>query len=269
MTPWDARAPRSEGVPSAVESPRSALALACALSLSLSGCALFPSADRPWYEEADTEALLGALADAASGADNYTLELGFGPGPAGGTGTLLTYEVSDSPSAVRATLSAPEGGPDLVVVYPEEGQALLHDSEDLLGAPTEWVRGDALLPSPSPAEVLDLDSLGELVGLLSAMQGADPGASENIGETGTLPLHGFLPALAEGTGPEERATFGPLLGEDVSGRLEVSVWVDAEGFPVRMESAGPTSSLWLEFSERGDTAFHVPNGDEVSEPVRN
>lgn len=268
MTRWGTRAPRSEGVPSPVESPRSALVLACALSLSLSGCALFPSADPPWYEEADTGALLDALADATARTDNYTLDLGFGPRSEEGAGTLLTYEVSDSPAAVRATLRTPEG-PELVVVLPEGGQAVLHDSQDLLGAPTEWVRGDALLPSPSPAEVFDLGSLTGLVELLSGMEGAESGPAEDVGDTGTLPLHGVLPALADGTGSEERAALAPLLGEDVSGHLDVSVWVDAEGFPVRMESAGPVSSLWLEFSERGGTSFHVPNGDEVSEPARN
>ncbi len=261
------RAPRSEGVPSTVESPRSALALAGALSLLLSGCTLFPSADRPWYEEADTEALLDALADATALADDYTLDVGFGPRSEEDARTLLTYEVSSSPAAVRATLRTPEG-PELVVVHPEGGQALLHDSQDLLGAPTEWVRGDALLPSPSPAEVLDLGSLADLVGLLSGMEGAEPGPAEDVGNTGTLPLHGVLPALADGAGPGERAALAPLLGDDVSGHLDVSVWVDAEGFPVRMESSGPVSSLWLEFSERGGTSFHVPNGDEVSEPVR-
>ncbi|MFE9244332.1 hypothetical protein [Nocardiopsis sp. NPDC006938] len=251
-----------------MESPRSALLLTCALSATLAvpGCALFPGADRPWYEEADTEALLAVLPDTVAGADDYTLDIGVGTGPEGGTATLLTYEVSASPAAVRATLSTP-GSPELVVVRPEDGQALLHDPGRVLGAPTDWVRGDALVPSPSPADVFDLGSVAEVVALLSGMEGVEPGPAETVAGTGTLPLHGVLPALADGADPQGRAVVGPMLGEEGSGRLDVSVWVDSEGFPVRLESSGPTSSLWLEFSDRGATSFHVPNGDEISESV--
>lgn len=257
-----------------MESPRSALspALACLLALAVSGC-VFPGAgDQPWYEEADPAALLSALADVTERADNYTLDLGFGPADSDGSDrsddseTLLSYEVSDSPDAVRATLTI--AGDDLVVVYPEDGEALLHDSEGRLGAPTEWVRGDALLPDPTPTEVFDLDSLPDLVGLLAGMEGVERGPVTSAGDTGTLPLNGILPSLEDGAAPGERSPVAPLLGEDATGGLDVSVWVDAEGFPVRLESSGPGSSLWLEFSDRNRTSFHVPDGDEVSEPVR-
>ncbi|WP_017588418.1 hypothetical protein [Nocardiopsis ganjiahuensis] len=251
-----------------MESPRSTAALTCVLALGLSGCVVLSAADRPWHEEADPEALLSALADAADRADNYTLELGFGPGsPDGpdGSGTRLSYEVSDSPAAVRATLTRADGS-ELVVVYPEDGEALLHDTGDLLGAPTEWVRGDDLLPAPAPAEVFDLASLSALVDLFAGMEGAEAGPAESVGRTEALPLTGVLPAAADGAAAERDAVV-PLLGEDASGALDVYVWVDRSGFPVRMESSGEEASLWLEFSDRDRTSFHVPNGDEVSEPV--
>lgn len=272
-------------------SPRRAPALACgpalAAALALSGCVILGAADRPWHEGADPEALLSALAGAVDRADNYTLELGWGPGSPdgpqdhggpGGPETLLSYEVSDSPAAVRAALGRTDGS-ELVVVYPEGGEALLHDTGDLLGAPTEWVRGDALLPAPAPAEVFDLASLPELVTVLAGMEGAEAGPAESLGGAEVLPLTGFLPAAASAANGEhgehgehgdrgDRAAVAPLLGEDASGPLDVSVWVDRSGFPVRMESRGEQASLWLEFSDRGRTSFHVPNGDEVSEPVR-
>lgn len=252
-----------------MESPRSAPVLACLLTLAVSGCVFPEATDQPWYEEADPAALLSALADITARADNYTLDLGFGPSDPDGSddsATLLSYEVSDSPDAVRATLNT-AGNTDLVVIYPEEGEALLHDPEDRLGAPTEWVRGDALVPAPGPIEVFDLDSLPDLVGLLAGMEEVEQGPVTSAGNTGALPLNGVLPSLEEGTDPGERSAVAPLLGEAAAGDLEVSVWVDAEGFPVRLESSGGGSSLWLEFSDRDRTSFHVPNGDEVSEPV--
>lgn len=251
-----------------MEYPRSAPALACLVTLAVSGCVFPGSADRPWHEEVDPAALLSALADVTARADNYTLDLGFGPAAPGGTEgpeTLLTYEVSDSPAAVRATLST-AGDTDLVVVYPEDGEALLHDSEDRLGAPTEWVRGDALLPAPAPAEVFDLASLPDLVGLLAGMEGVERGTATGDGDAGSLPLNGVLPSTEDSTGIRERSAVAPLLGGDATGDLDVSVWVDAEGFPVRLESSGGGSALWLEFSDRNRTSFHVPNGDEVSRP---
>jgi hypothetical protein len=229
---------------------------------------VFGAADRPWHEDADPEALLSALAAATDRADNYTLELGFGPGsPNGpdGSQTLLSYEVSDSPAAVRATLARADGS-ELVVVYPKDGEPLLYDTGDLLGAPTEWVRGDALLPAPAPSEVFDLASLPELVDLIAGMEGVQAGPAESVGPVEVLPLTGSLPATDGATA--ERGAVAPLLGEDASGALEVSVWVDRSGFPVRMESSGEGAWLWLEFSDRDRTSFHVPNGDEVSEPVR-
>ncbi|GAA1464015.1 hypothetical protein NE857_05190 [Nocardiopsis exhalans] len=264
--------PRS--TPALACAPALALALALAAILTLSGCVVFGAADRPWHEDADPEALLSAMADATDRADNYTLELGFGPvspgGPEGsegpdGSGTRLSYEVSDSPAAVRATLTRADGS-ELVVVYPEDGEALLHDTGDLLGAPTEWVRGDALLPAPAPAEVFDLASLSALVDLVAGMEEVEAGPAESIGGAEVLPLTGLLPAVSDGAAAE-RGAVAPLLGEDTSGALDVSVWVDRSGFPVRMESSGEEASLWLEFSDRGRTSFHVPNGDEVSEPV--
>lgn len=254
-----------------MESPRSA-ALACVpvLVLALSGCLVFGAADRPWHEAADPEALLSALADTADRADNYTLDLGFGPGALSapdGSQTRLSYEVSDSPAAVRATLTGADGS-ELVVVYPEDGEALLHDTGNLLGAPTEWVRGDALLPSPAPTEVFDLGSLSDLVALLAGMEGAEAGPLETVGGTDALPLTGVLPAVDGAPGaPDERSAVTALLGEDASGALDVSVWVDRSGFPVRLESSGEVAALWLEFSDRDRTSFHLPNGDEVSEPV--
>ena len=249
-----------------MESPRSAPVLACLLALSVSGCVFPGTADLPWHEAAEPAALLSALADVTARADNYTLDLGFGPSSPDGPETLLSYEVSDSPAAVRATLTDTAGA-ELVVVYPEDGEALLHDTEDLLGAPTEWVRGDALVPAPTPTDLFGIESLPDLIGLLSGMEGVERGPVTGAGGGETLTLTGALPPLGEGDAPSERGAVAPLLGEGATGELDVSVRVDAEGFPVRLESSGGGSSLWLEFSDRDRTSFHVPGGDEVSEPV--
>ncbi|GAA1450487.1 hypothetical protein [Nocardiopsis tropica] len=55
-----------------------------------------------------------------------------------------------------------------------------------------------------------------------------------------------------------------LIG-DVSGSVDVSIWVGRDGFPMRLDFSDEKADVSMVFSELGETSFEIPGEDEITD----
>lgn len=95
---------------------------------------------------------------------------------------------------------------------------------------------------------------------------------ENVSEAGTEEVGGVETTVIEGTmtseeyealSEEQSAALLQVLGSDYSGTLGIGVWVDGNGFPLRMEFADEVSDVSMEFSALDETTVEIPAEGEI------
>ena len=264
------------------------------LALALTACGNDPADEETTVEAAEEQEEKGGLAELLSGLGentdditNYTLTLDMVlPDPDQGDFEVgMVSEVMDDPEAVRATMSMPFLGEmmygmmsavgelpadvtaeDLgtIIVIAEEGQDPLLANQNGLYGDSPWVRTEASEMEQDPDDVFDIESLPELASALSGLDQAE--------EAGTASIDGVETTVVEGTmtgeeldelAPEQASAIEELLGGSVAGDLDVTLWIDADGFPMRMEFSDDEADVSMEFSDIGSTSFEIPAEDEI------
>lgn len=263
------------------------------LALALTACGN-DAADEETTVEASEEQeqkgglsdLLSSLGDTTVDLPNYTLTLeSVGEEPEMGEVRITaTFEVTDAPSAIRETVVMPFVGemalvfmelagedisgytPEeigtIVTIYPD-GEAPLTSNPMDSEAESEWVRGEGA----AAEEVEDFFDIDSLPGLVSSFAELD-----EIEESGTEEVNGVETTVVEGTltkedidnlDAEQKLAVIELVGS-VSEDLNVSLWIDADGFPMRMEFDDSETEISMEFSEIGTTSFEMPAEDTIT-----
>ncbi|USY21036.1 hypothetical protein NE857_05185 [Nocardiopsis exhalans] len=147
-----------------------------------------------------------------------------------------------------------------------DGLIYINDSDGIYGVDTPWLRSGNPEGSVSVTMPLDFEvaELSDLVDALSTLGGAE--------QVGTGEVDGGEAAVIEGTLDDEglaalseaqRESLHTLLGRTPE-ELAVTLWVDADGFPVRVELSGDGSEGVMEFSELGSASFDIPSDGEVT-----
>ncbi|WP_017588417.1 hypothetical protein [Nocardiopsis ganjiahuensis] len=275
--------------------------LTLSLTLALSACGSAEPGPAPETEAADaaeesTETapvdvpeLLEGLTEAFGSVSSYTVAAdvsadGLEEGDLTRTGSCTVMAepeahhcVSEMPYAGELAMEAfeehgsvPEGATVEKLARNEyishDGLVYVDDSDGIYGVDTPWLRSGDPGSSVSVDMPLDFEvtELSDLVDSLSTLEGAEHTGTEKVdgGEAavieGTLDDEG-LAALAE----DQRESLNTLLGRTPE-ELAVTLWVDADGFPVRMELSGDGSEGVLEFTEVGSASFEIPSEDEVT-----
>ncbi|GAA1112559.1 LolA-like protein [Nocardiopsis metallicus] len=264
------------------------------LALALTACGN-DSADEESAVEASEEKeekgglaeLLSSLGDNTDAITNYTLTLDMTvPDPdLGDFEVTMVSEVMDDPEAVQATMVMPFLGEmmydlmsiggelpadvtaeDLgtIIVIAQEGQDPLMANQNGLYGDTAWVRTDASNMDQNPDDVFDVESLPELAGAFAALDQVEEAGSESIDGVETTVVEGAMTSEEmDALKPEQANAIKELIGGDVAGSLDVALWIDADGFPMRMEFSDDEADVAMEFSAIDSTSFDVPAEDEI------
>jgi hypothetical protein len=147
-----------------------------------------------------------------------------------------------------------------------DGLVYINDADGVYGVDTPWLRSGNPENSVSVEMPLNFEvaELSELVGALSTLVGAEQSGTKEIDGGEAAVIEGVLDdeglaALAEA----QRESLLTLLGRTPE-ELAVTLWVDTDGFPVRMELSGGGSEGVVEFSELDSAFFDIPSDDEVT-----
>lgn len=264
------------------------------LALALTACGN-DSADEESAVEASEEKeekgglaeLLSSLGDNTDAITNYTLTLDMTvPDPdLGDFEVTMVSEVMDDPETVQATMVMPFLGEmmydlmsiggelpadvtaeDLgtIIVIAQEGQDPLMANQNGLYGDTAWVRTDASNMDQNPDDVFDVESLPELAGAFAALDQVEEAGSESIDGVETTVVEGAMTSEEmDALKPEQANAIKELIGGDVAGTLDVALWIDADGFPMRMEFSDDEADVAMEFSAIDSTSFDVPAEDEI------
>ncbi|MEE2036089.1 hypothetical protein Q8791_02480 [Nocardiopsis sp. CT-R113] len=232
--------------------------------------------------------LLSKLSENTQDVTNYTLDLDLTmPDPELGEIDLtMTYEVMDDPEAAQVTMVMPflgdmllelaaMGGevPDLtaeelgttVLIVPAEGESLMSNHNGLHEVDTPWARGVQDTADFAPEEMFDISALPDLVGAFAEI--------DQIEEAGTEEISGVETTLVEGTmtseeidalDAEQQLAVQELIG-DVSESVDVSIWIDGDGFPMRLDFSDEEADISMVFSALGETSFEIPGEDEITD----
>ncbi|MEU3017239.1 LppX_LprAFG lipoprotein [Nocardiopsis sp. NPDC007018] len=238
-------------------------------------------------EKGGLQELLSSLGDNTDDITNYTLSLDLNmPDPELGDISMdMVYEVMDDPEAVQTTMSmpflgemmlelmslggeAPEGvtaddlGTFIVILQPGQ-DPLVADQHGLQGD-SPWLRTDEASMDQDPDEFFDIESLPELAGAFAALEQAEETGTEEVDGVETTVVSGSMTNddLAE-LDPEQARAVKDLVGSDIAGTLDVTLWIDGDGFPMRMEFSDDEADIAMEFSAIGSTAFDLPSEDEI------
>lgn len=232
--------------------------------------------------------LLDNLGASTQELTNYTLDMEVvtvDPAAEGDVTVTFNYQVIDDPAAVLATVDMPFLGETMydlmsmsgelpegvtaedlsasTVLLLEGGDTLMADPHGLYGSGTPWLRGD-VEENADPTESFDVDALPDLAGAFSEL--------EDVTEVGTEEIDGVETTVVEGsmsTGDisemtaEERGAVEQLFGGGLESTLDTKLWLDADGFPMRIEFSDDESDVWMEFSALGSTSFEIPAEDEI------
>ena len=231
--------------------------------------------------------LLSNLGDNTQEITNYTLTMDMTiPDPEMGDIEIsMVSEVMDDPQAVQSTMSMPflgemmfdlmsvAGLPDgvtaedlgTIVVIAEEGQDPLMANQNGLYGDSAWVRTDDMSGmDQNPDEVFDIESLPELAGALAELDQAEETGSETVDGVETTVVAGSMTSEElDELDPAQSAAIRDLIGGSVAGTLDVTLWIDADGFPMRMEFSDDEADVAMEFSAIGSTSFEMPAEEEI------
>ncbi|MFE1167692.1 hypothetical protein [Nocardiopsis sp. NPDC058789] len=261
------------------------------LVLALTACGNEePAADGDTTEAspagASLDDLLGNLGSSTQELTNYTLDMEVvtvDPTAEGDVTVTFNYQVTDDPAAVLATVDMPFLGETMyelmsgqlpegvtaedlsasTVLLLEGGDTLMADPHGLYGSGTPWLRGD-VEENADPTESFDVEALPDLAGAFSEL--------EDVTEVGTEEIDGVETTVVEGsmsTGDisemtaEERGAVEQLFGGGLESTLNTKLWLDADGFPMRIEFSDDESDVWMEFSALGSTSFEIPAEEEI------
>lgn len=147
-----------------------------------------------------------------------------------------------------------------------DGLVYVNDSAGIYGVDTPWLRSANPGSSVSVEMPLDFEvaELADLVDALSALDGAERTGTEEVGGGEAAVIEGTLNDGGRATlAEDQREALHTLLGRTPE-ELAVTLWVDADGFPVRVELSGDGSEGVLEFSELDTASFEIPADDEVT-----
>ncbi|MCP3015825.1 hypothetical protein NGM33_21090 [Nocardiopsis dassonvillei] len=268
------------------------------LALSLTACGGGAAEEEPAEAAAESPEeggggsvldLVARLGESTQSVDNYTLTMDIltteSPLGEGEVEMSIVYEVSDDPSALQVTavmpflgestlalmemtgadvggLTAEEAGTS-VMLYPEGQDPLLSNNLGQYGD-TPWVTAGGEALGDVPADVFDVEALPQVASAIASL--------ENVSETGTEEIDGVETTVIEGTmtteeyealSAEQSAALLQVLGSDFSGTLNIGVWIDDNGFPLRMEFADEVSDVSMEFSALNETTVEIPAEDEI------
>ncbi|WP_049569191.1 hypothetical protein [Nocardiopsis sp. SBT366] len=234
------------------------------------------------------EELLGNLGSSTQELTNYTLDMEvqtLDPTAEGDVTVTFNYQVTDDPAAILATVDMPflgetmfelmsmaGGVPDGVtaedlgastVLLTEDGDTLIADPHGVYGAGTPWFRGE-VDENADPTESFDVEALPDLAGAFSDL--------EDVTEVGTEEIDGVETTVVEGTmstsdiselSAEERGAMENLFSGGLESAMDAKLWLDTDGFPMRIEFSDDESDVWMEFSAIGSTSFDMPSEDEI------
>ncbi len=231
--------------------------------------------------------LLSSLGDNTQEVTNYTLtmDMSMPDEDLGDIEISMVSEVMDDPAAVQSTMNMPFLGEmmfdlmslggelpadvtaeDLgtIVVIVEEGQDPLMANQNGLYGDTAWIRTDASNMDQNPDEVFDVESLPELAGALAELDQAEETGNETIDGVETTVVAGSMTGEELGElDTAQAAALKELMGGSIAGSLDVTLWIDADGFPMRMEFSDDEADVAMEFSALGSTSFEVPAEEEI------
>lgn len=268
------------------------------LALSLTACGGGAAEEEP--TEAAAEApeeggggsvldLVAALGESTQSVDNYTLTMDIlTTDSALGEGEVemsVVYEVSDDPSALQVTMVMPSLGENLlelmemtgedvsdltaeeagtsVILYPEGQDALLSNNLGQYGD-TPWVTSGGESLGDVPADVFDVETLPQVASAIASLENVSEAGTEEVGGVETTVIEGTMTSEEyEALSEEQSAALLQVLGSDYSGTLDIGVWVDGNGFPLRMEFADEVSDVSMEFSALNETTVEIPAEDEI------
>ncbi|QUX31973.1 LppX_LprAFG lipoprotein [Nocardiopsis akebiae] len=268
------------------------------LALSLTACGGGAAEEEPVEAAAESPEeggggsvldLVAGLGESTQSVDNYTLTMDIltteSPLGEGEVEMSIVYEVSDDPSALQVTavmpflgestlalmemtgadvsgLTAEEAGTS-VMLYPEGQDPLISNSLGQYGD-TPWVTAGGEGLGDVSADVFDVEALPQVASAIASL--------ENVSEAGTEEINGVETTVIEGTmtseeyealSEEQSAALLQVLGSDFSGTLDIGVWIDDTGFPLRMEFADEVSDVSMEFSALNETNVEIPAEDEI------
>ncbi|WP_433698572.1 hypothetical protein [Nocardiopsis sp. CA-288880] len=232
--------------------------------------------------------MLAELASSTQEVTNYTLDLDMSmPDPELGTVDMtMTYEVMDDPEAAQVTMVMPFvgemllelaalGGEDpgltaeelgtTVLIVPAEGETLVSDHNGLQEVDTPWARGVQDTAELGPQEMFDIASLPDLVGAFAEIDQIEEAGAEEVGGVETTLVEGTMTAEEiDALDAEQKLAVLELIG-DVSGSVDVSIWVGRDGFPMRLDFSDEKADVSMVFSELGETSFEIPGEDEITD----
>ncbi|MFJ9557224.1 hypothetical protein ACIRPH_25720 [Nocardiopsis sp. NPDC101807] len=273
-----------------------ALITAGTLALALTAC----GGGAPEEEAVEVEAaeepaeggsvldMLAELASSTQEVTNYTLDLDLSmPDPElGSMDMTMTYEVMDDPEAAQVTMVMPfvgemllelaaMGGEDLgltaeelgttILIVPAEGESLVSNHNGLQEVDTPWARGVQDTAELSPQETFDIASLPDLVGAFAEIDQIEEAGTEEVGGVETTLVEGTMTAEEiDALDAEQKLAVLELIG-DVSGSVDVSIWVGRDGFPMRLDFSDEKADVSMVFSELGQTSFEIPGEDEITD----
>ncbi|WP_017578652.1 LolA-like protein [Nocardiopsis valliformis] len=266
------------------------LSLALALTACGNDAAEEESTTEEAAEETSAEELLANLDSATDGIDNYTLEIesvALDP-DLGDTSVKLEYLIMDDPAGAQMTAvmpsmgefildmlalsgSAPEGltGEDLgtsTAIILEDQDVLLADPHGFQGSDTPWVRGETPEEAVDPTEDFDITAIIPAIGAFSGIEDVEEVGSEEIHGVETTVIEGVLTSEGIGAlGEAEGETLANLVGGVLLDSMDAKLWLDADGFPMRIEFADAGSEGVMEFSDIGSTSFEIPSEDEITD----
>jgi hypothetical protein len=265
------------------------------LALSLTACGGGAAEEEPAEAAAESpeEGGGGSVLDLVAGLgastqdiENYTLTMDIlttdSPLGEGEVEMSAVYEVSDDPSALQMTMVmpflgestlelmemtggdvaglTPEEAGTSVILYPEGQDPLLFNNLGLYGD-TPWVTagGESI-----PADVFDVEALPQVASAIASLENVSETGAEEIDGVGTTIIEGTMTSEEyEALSEEQSAALLEVLGSDFSGTLDIGVWIDDAGFPMRMEFADEVSDVSMEFSALNETTVEIPAEAEI------
>ncbi|WP_370462358.1 hypothetical protein [Nocardiopsis sp. FR6] len=274
-----------------------ALFAAGTLALSLAACGS-EALEEETTNEAAAEAeenggggvldLISGLGEKTRSVDNYTLDMSMHmPDPdLGDIDMTMTFEVMDDPSASKVTMVMPFLGesllelaqlgganPDLtaeelgtaILIVPAEGEALVSNHNETHGVDTPWARGVQDTDMFAPEEMFDIGTLSDITGAFAGIEQMEEAGSEEVSGVATTLVEGTMTSEdIEALEAEQKQAVEDLLG-GVEGTVDVSLWIDDSGFPMRLDFSDEKADISMVFSKLGETSFEIPGEDEITD----
>lgn len=147
-----------------------------------------------------------------------------------------------------------------------DGMTIIGDPHGIYGVDTPWVRSgnpDNTVSVSMPL-AFDLEELPDLIAVLGSLEAAEHTGTEEVDGAEVTVVEGSLDTDGLDTLEEaQREALVALLGRTPE-ELDATLWVDGDGFPLRVALSADGSEGVLEFSELGTASFEIPAEDEIT-----